>query len=91
MNVFDGQSGVPANWPIVFLGPGLVKCRLLLSLNAARIGGLRSTLITATVPNIAAIAAAIYLNSSVLMSVLLTTLGTAVSYRRWNRILQSAE
>ena len=91
VNVLDVHGGMPANWPIVFLDPDLVKCRLLLSLNAARISGLQSTLITATVPNIAAMAAAIYMNTSVLTSVLLTTLGTAVSYRRWKRILRSAE
>jgi hypothetical protein len=91
VNVWDGETGAKANFPILFLNPDLAKCRLLLSLNAARIGGLRSTLTTSTVPNIAAIVAAIYLNTSVLTSVLLTTLGTAVSYRRWARILRSLE
>ena len=91
VNVFDGHAVVPANWPIVFLDPDLVKCRLLLSLNFARIGGLPSTLITATAPNIVAVAAAIYMNAPVLTSVLLTNLGTAISYRRWVRILRSLE
>jgi cation transport ATPase len=91
VNVFDGHGVVPANWPIVFLDPDLVKCRLLLSLNFARIDGLPSTLITAAAPNIAAMAAAIYMNTSVLTSVLLTNLGTAISYRRWVRILRSLE
>ena len=91
VNVFDGHGVVPANWPIVFLDPDLVKCRLLLSLNFARIGGLPSTLITATTPNIVAVAAAIYMNAPVLTSVLLTNLGTAISYRRWIRILRSLE
>jgi cation transport ATPase len=91
VNVFDGHGVVPANWPIVFLDPDLVKCRLLLSLNFARIDGLPSTLITAAAPNIAAMAAAIYMNTSVLTSVLLTNLGTAISYHRWVRILRSLE
>ena len=91
VNVFDGHAVVPANWPIVFLDPDLVKCRLLLSLNFARIGGLPSTLITATATNIVAVAAAIYMNAPVLTSVLLTNLGTAISYRRWIRILRSLE
>ena len=47
VNVFDEESGAQANVPILFLNPDLAKCRLLLSLNAARIGGLRSTLPTA--------------------------------------------
>ena len=91
VNVCDGESGAQANFPILFLNPDLAKCRLLLSLNVARIGGLRSTLATVTVPNIAAIVAAIYLNAPVLASVLLTSLGTAVSCRRWVRILRSLE
>jgi len=91
VNVFDGHGVVPTNWPIVFLDPDLVKCRLLLSLNFARIGGLPSTLITATAPNIVAVAAAIYMNAPVLTSVLLTNLGTAISYRRWISILRSLE
>ena len=53
--------------------------------------GLRSTQATVAVPNIAAIVAAIYLNTPVLTSVLLTTLGPAVSYRHWARILRSLE
>src|SRR5271166_5069759 len=91
VNVFDGHPVLPANWPIVFLDPDLVKCRLLLSLNFARIGGLPSTLITATATNIVAVAAAIYMNAPVLTSVLLTNLGTAISYRRWISILRSLE
>jgi hypothetical protein len=91
VNVCEGESGAQANAPILFLNPDLAKCRLLLSLNVARIGGLRSTLATVTVPNIAAIIAAIYLSTPVLTSVLLTTLGTAVSYHRWTRILRSLE
>jgi cation transport ATPase len=91
VNVCEGESGVQANVPIVFLNPDLAKCRLLLSLGVARMSDLRSTQATVTVPNIAAILAAIYLNAPVLISVLLTTLGTAVSYRHWTRILRSLE
>jgi hypothetical protein len=91
INVCEGESGVQANVPIVFLNPDLAKCRLLLSLGVARMSALRSTQATVTVPNIAAILAAIYLNTPVLISVLLTTLGTAVSYRHWTRILRSLE
>jgi len=91
VNVCEGESGVQANVPMLFLNPDLVKCRLLLSLSVARMSGLRSTQATVTVPNIAAIVAAIYLNTPVLTSVLLTTLGTAVNYRRWSRILRSLE
>jgi hypothetical protein len=91
VNVCEGASGVQANVPILFLNSDLAKCRLLLSLSVARMSGLRSTQATVTVPNIAAIVAAIYLNTPVLISVLLTTLGTAVSYRHWSRILRSLE
>jgi hypothetical protein len=91
VNVFDGESGAQADVPILFLNSDLAKCRILLALNAARIGGLRSTLPTAAVPNIAAILAAIYLNTSVLTSVLVTNLATAASYCRWVRILRSLE
>jgi cation transport ATPase len=91
VNVCDGESGAQANFPILFLNPDLGKCRLLLSLNVARIGTLRSTLASVKVPNIAAIVAAIFLNAPVLTSVLLTTLGTVASYRRWTRILRSLE
>jgi cation transport ATPase len=91
VNVCEGESGAQANVPILFLNPDLAKCRLLLSLSVARMSGLRSTQATVTMPNIAAIVAAIYLNAPVLTSVLLTTLGTAVSYRRWTRILRSLE
>ena len=91
VNVCDGESGAQANFPILFLNPDLAKCRVLLSLNVARIDGLRSTLATVTVPNVAAIVAAIFLNTPVLASVLLTTFATAVSYRRWVRILRSLE
>jgi hypothetical protein len=91
VNVCEGESGAQANAPMLFLNPDLAKCRLLLSLSVARMRGLRSTQATVTVPNIAAIVAAIYLNAPVLISVLLTTLGTAVSYRHWTRILRSLE
>jgi hypothetical protein len=91
VNVGEGESGAQANAPILFLNPDLAKCWLLLSLSVARMIGLRSTQATVTVPNIAAIVAAIYLNTPVLASVLLTTLGTAISYRHWTRILRSLE
>ena len=91
VNVCEGVSGVQANVPMTFLNPDLAKCRLLVSLSVARMSGLRSTQATVAVPNIAAMVAAIYLNTPVLTSILLTTLGTAVSYRRWTRILRSLE
>jgi cation transport ATPase len=91
VNVCEGESGAQANVPILFLNPDLAKCRLLLSLNVARISGLRSTQAVVAVPNITAILAAIFLNTPVLVSVLLTTLGTAISYRRWARILRSLQ
>jgi cation transport ATPase len=91
VNVFDRESAAQANLPILFLNPDLAKCRLLLSLNAARIRALRSALPTAAVPNIALILTAIYLNTSVLTSVLVTNMATAASYRRWVRILRSLE
>ncbi|HTD14542.1 MAG TPA: hypothetical protein VK673_05155, partial [Chthoniobacterales bacterium] len=91
VNVCEGVSGVQANVPMIFLNPDLAKCRLLVSLSVARMSGLRSTKATVAVPNIAAMVAAIYLNTPVLTSILLTTLGTAVSYRRWTRILRSLE
>jgi hypothetical protein len=91
VNVCEGESSAQADVPMLFLNPDLAKCRLLLSLSVARMSALRSTQATVTVPNIAAIVAAIYLNTPVLISVLLTTLGTAVSYRRWTRILRSLE
>jgi cation transport ATPase len=91
VNVCEGESGAKANAPILFLNPDLAKCRRLLALNVARISGLRSAQAIVTLPNIAAIVAAIFLNTPVLISVLLTTLGTAVSYRRWARILRSLQ
>ena len=91
VNVCEGESVLPANVPILFLNPDLAKCQLLLALSVARMIGLRATQATVTVPNIAAMVAAIYLNTTVLTSVLLTTLGTAVSYRQWTRILRSLE
>ena len=91
VNVCDGKIGAPANIPILFLNPDLAKCRLLLSLNTARMDGLRSAFPTVAVPNIALIVAAIFLNTSVLTSVLVTNLATAISCRRWARILRSLE
>ena len=91
VNVCEGESVAQPNVPILFLNPDFAKCQLLLALSFARMIGLRSTQATVTVPNIAAILAALYLNAPVLISVLLTTVGTAVSYRRWTRILRSLE
>jgi cation transport ATPase len=91
VNVCEGEIVAQANVPVLFLNPDLAKCQLLLALSVARMIGLRSTQATVTVPNIAAIVAAIYLNAPVLVSVLLTTLGTAISYRHWTRILRSLE
>ena len=91
VNVCEGESVAQPNGPILFLNPDLAKCQLLLALSFARMIGLRSTQATVTVPNIAAVVGAIYMNTPVVTSVLLTTLGTAVTYREWTRILRSLE
>ena len=91
VNVCEGEYLAQPNVPIFFLNPDLAKCQLLLALSFARMIGLRSTQATVAVPNIAAMVAAIFLNTPVVTSVLLTTLGTAVTYREWTRILRSLE
>jgi hypothetical protein len=77
--------------PIALLTPDLARCSILQSLTRARASSVSSAFATSLVPNLAAMSGAIYLDFSVLTSVILTNLGTLASYYRWRRTLKSVQ
>jgi E1-E2 ATPase len=77
--------------PLALFLPDLARCGALHSLLQARASTVSHAFITSVVPNLAAVGGAIYLDFSVLVSVILTNLGTLASYYRWRRTLQSAQ
>jgi cation transport ATPase len=90
VTVADAQHRVNAEAPIVFLSPDLEKFGSLHSLCAKRNVKVKSAVAVATIPNVVAIAAAVFLNSPALVSVLMTTLGAATCYQRASRLLRQA-
>jgi hypothetical protein len=88
--VADKHHWVNANAPIVFLSPGLEKFSSLHSLCQKRNAQVKSAFAMATIPNVAAIAAAVVLNAPALVSVIMTTLGAATCYHRASRLLRQA-
>jgi len=90
VTVADAQHRVNAEAPIVFLSPDLEKFGSLHSLCAKRNVKVKSAVAVATIPNVVAIAAAVFLNSPALVSVLMTTLGAATCYHRASRLLRQA-
>ena len=90
VTVADAQHRVNAEAPIVFLSPDLEKFGSLHSLCAKRNVKVKSAVAVATIPNVVAIAAAVFLNSPALVSVLMTTLGAATCYHQASRLLRQA-
>jgi cation transport ATPase len=88
--VADKHHRVNEEAPIVFLSPDLEKFSSLHSLCEKRNAEVKGALALATLPNAAAIAAAVFLNSPALVSVIMTTLGAATCYHRASRILRQA-
>jgi hypothetical protein len=77
--------------PIALLIPDLARCSVLYSLSCARASSVSSAFLASAVPNVAALSGAIYLEFPVIVSVILTNLGTLASYYRWRRTLLSAQ
>jgi hypothetical protein len=75
---------------IVFLSPDLEKFSSLHSLCEKRNAEVKNALAMATIPNVAAIGAAVVLSSPALVSVVMTTLGAATCYYRASRLLRQA-
>jgi cation transport ATPase len=88
--VADKHHRANANAPIIFLSPGLEKFSSLHSLCDKSNAQVKSAFAMATIPNLAAIAAAVVLNSPALVSVIMTTLGAAACYHRASRLLRQA-
>jgi cation transport ATPase len=84
------RLGAPGSLAALLV-PDLARCGVLYSLSRARSSSVSSAVISSVIPNVAAMTGAIYLDFSVLSSVILTNLGTLVSYYRWRRTLQSAQ
>jgi hypothetical protein len=84
------RLGAPGSLAALLV-PDLARCGVLYSLSRARSSSVSSAFISSVIPNVAAMTGAIYLDFSVLSSVILTNLGTLVSYYRWRRTLQSAQ
>jgi cation transport ATPase len=84
------RLAAPAS-PAALLIPDLARCGVLHSLSRARSSSVSSAFVSSFIPNFAAMTGAIYFDFSVLSSVVLTNLGTLVSYYRWRRALQSAQ
>ena len=88
--VADKHHRVNAGAPIVFLSPDIEKFRSLHSLCQKRNAEVKSAFAMATIPNVAAIGAAVVLSSPALVSVVMTTLGAATCYFRASRLLRQA-
>ena len=88
--VADKHHRVNAEAPIVFLSPDLAKFSSLQSLCEKRNVQVKSAFAVATIPNAAAIAAAVFFNAPALVSVIMTTLGAATCYHRASRLLRQA-
>jgi cation transport ATPase len=81
---------VTAAAPIVFLSPDLAKFESLHSLSQKRNAQVKSAVALAALPNVAAIAAAVFFNAPALVSVIMTTLGAVTCYRQVSRVLRQA-
>jgi cation transport ATPase len=81
---------VTADAPIAFLAPDLAKFGSLHSICVRRNAEVRSGFISVTLPNVAAVVAAIYLSTPALFSVAMTTIGTILCYGRASRLLKEA-
>jgi hypothetical protein len=88
--VADRHHQVHVDAPIVFLSPNLRKFSTLHSLCVKRNVKVKSAFAMATIPNVAAVAAAVVLNSPALVSVAMTTLGAATCYYQASRLLRQA-
>jgi E1-E2 ATPase len=88
--VADKHHWVNAESPIVFLSPDLEKFGSLHSLCKKRNAEVKNAFAMATIPNAAAIAAAVLLNAPALVSVAMTALGAATCYHRASRLLRQA-
>jgi cation transport ATPase len=82
----SGKCGAP----IVFLSPDIEKFSSLHSLCQKRNAEVKGAFAMATIPNVAAIGAAVVLSSPALVSVVMTTLGAATCYYRASRLLRQA-
>jgi hypothetical protein len=91
VSVLDRRRlGAPVS-SVALLVPDLARCGVLHSLGRARSSSVSDAFFSSVVPNVAAMTGAIFLNFSVLSSVVLTNLGTLASYYRWRRTLRSAQ
>jgi cation transport ATPase len=75
--------------PLALLTPDLARTGVLHRLGQLRRSSVGSAFCTSLIPNVAAMSGAIYLDFSVLSSVLITNLGTVLSYYRWRKTLES--
>jgi hypothetical protein len=73
--------------PVVVLQPDLGKCVEFMSVSLNRTQVLESALTTALAPNIVAIAGGLYLNFSIGTTVILTNLGTLVTYLKLRKAI----
>jgi cation transport ATPase len=90
VTVANKHHEVASTARIVFLSPDLAKFGSLHSLSKKRNTEVKSAFAVAALPNIAAIAAAVFFNTPALISVIMTTLGAATCYRRASRLLRQA-
>jgi len=74
--------------PIALLSADLRRCAALHSLSQARPQSVKSALGAALIPNLAAVAGAVYFHLPVMASVILTNLGTFATYWRWRQTLR---
>jgi hypothetical protein len=90
VTVANKHYQVTAAAPIVFLSPDLAKFGSLHSLSQKRNAQVKSAFALAALPNVAAIAAAVFFNTPALISVIMTTLGAVTYYRQASRVLRQA-
>jgi len=90
VTVANQHHQATAEAPIAFLSPDLEKFGALHSLCQKRNAQVKSAFAMATLPNVAAIAAAVYFGTPALVSVLMTTLGAVTCYRQASRLLRQA-
>jgi hypothetical protein len=88
--VSEGRGQIGVDRPISFLAPELDKIATLHSIVRMRDAEIKGAFTTATLPNLAAAIAGVYLSSPALLSVLFTTVGAAACYRHAMRLLREA-
>ena len=90
ITVANSHSTLTEEFPVTFLDPDIEKLALFQSFCQTHKNARKSSFTVATLPNLLAVAAAVYFNTPALVSVVITTLGASACYRQASRLLRQA-